>query len=75
MAATQQALITPDSFKGDFTTAKLVSLLSDRILNQHEARVAANLASNARAGGKQKGQILPHDSLVSIDQLLMQFER
>lgn len=69
MSAIQQPLITPDSFKGEFTTAKLLNRLSERILDQHEARVA-----NSNARTKQQ-QILPYDSLVSMDQLLMQFER
>ena len=72
MATTQQPLVTLDTFKGDFQTSKLLSRLSDRIIEQHEARVAAG--SNTRTAAKQP-QGLPYDSQVSMDQLLMHFER
>lgn len=74
MAAAQQPLITVDGFKGDFTTAKLLGRLSERILDQHEARMTAAIAATAKSGAKQT-QILSYDSLVSVDQLLMHFER
>ncbi len=70
--ATSQPLVTVESFKGDFTTSKLLSRLSDRILDQYDARVAAK--GNARAYTKQ-APTLPYDSIVAMDQLLMQFER
>ena len=72
MAATQHPLVTLDTFKGDFQTSKLLSRLSDRIIEQHEARVAAS--SNTRTAAKQP-QGLPYESQVSMDQLLMHFER
>ena len=64
--------MTLDTFKGDFQTSKLLSRLSDRLIEQHEARVAAS--SNARTAAKQP-QGLPYESQVSMDQLLMHFER
>lgn len=72
MAATQP-LVTVETFKGDFTTSKLLSRLSDRILDQYDARVAAKGAT-ARNYSKQ-APALPYDSVVAMDQLLMQFER
>lgn len=74
MSAVQQPLITVEVFKADFTTAKLLGRLSERILDQHEARVTAALAASAKSGAKQL-QSLSYDSLVSVDQLLMHFER
>ena len=72
MAATQP-LVTVESFKGDFTTSKLLSRLSDRILDQYDARVAAK-GANARTVTKQ-APTLPYDSIVAMDQLVMQFDR
>lgn len=71
--AASQPLVTVESFKGDFTTSKLLSRLSDRILDQYDARVASK-GSNARTNTKQ-APTLPYDSIVAMDQLLMQFER
>jgi hypothetical protein len=71
--ATSQPLITYDSFKGDFTTSKLLGRLSDRILDQYDARVSAK-ALNPR-GVTKEAPSLPYDSVVAMDQLLMQFER
>lgn len=71
--ATIQPLVSLETFKGDFTTSKLLSRLSDRILDQYEARVAAK-GTNARTSTKQAPS-LPYDSIVAMDQLLMQFER
>lgn len=71
--AAPQPLIAIESFKGDFTTSKLLSRLSDRILEQYDTRVAAK-GANARNFSKQ-APALPYDSIVAMDQLLMQFER
>jgi hypothetical protein len=72
--ATSQPLISYDSFKGDFTTSKLLGRLSDRILDQYDARVTAK-AMNSRGGTTKEAPSLPYDSVVAMDQLLMQFER
>lgn len=71
--AASQPLVTVESFKGDFTTDKLLSRLSDRILDQYEARVAVK-GANTRNFSKQ-APTLPYDSIVAMDQLLIQFDR
>ena len=53
---------------------KIPSLLPcDRILDQYDARVSAK-ALTSRGTGKEAPS-LPYDSVVAMDQLLMQFER
>ena len=72
MAGGQQPLVTLDVFKGDFRVAKLISKLSDQILDQHEARIARTAATRQT---NQKRDALPFESLVAVDQLHLCFER
>ena len=72
MTTSQQPLFTLETFKGDFQVDRLISRLSDKILDQHDARVQSTIGTRVQARARNT---LPNDTIITLDQLLMQFER